>query len=214
ATFEDVRAGVGQDSNPVRPPHAVVGQDSDPVRPSTGLESRPTAMGVPVGEEGLLLVSGANVMKGYLGNDDLTRKKIVGGWYVTGDLAKMDEDGFVTITGREERFAKIGGEMVPLEKVEEELHEVLGSSEKLCAVTAIPDGKKGERLIVLHLLLSDMTTKDLWKGLMERGLPAIYIPGQRDFIQVPELPVLGTGKLDLKKCKELAMELANATAGA
>src|SRR5206468_1512823 len=143
ATFEDVRAGVGQDSNPVRP--------------STGLESRPTGMGAPVGEEGLLLVSGANVMKGYLGNDDLTRKKIVDGWYITGDLAKMDEDGFVTITGREERFAKVGGEMVPLERVEDELQEILGGNEKICAVTAIPDKAKGERLVVLHLVLPEGT---------------------------------------------------------
>src|SRR5205823_4969459 len=164
------------------------------------------------GQEGLLLICGANVMKGYLGRDDLTQQKIIDGWYITGDLAKMDGDGFITITGREERFAKVGGEMVPLEKVEEELHEILGSSEKLCAVTAIPDTKKGERLIVLHLPLPDVTSQDLWSRLNERGLPNLYVPGRRDFIQVPDLPILGSGKLDLKKCKEKAMELAGAGA--
>jgi acyl-[acyl-carrier-protein]-phospholipid O-acyltransferase/long-chain-fatty-acid--[acyl-carrier-protein] ligase len=161
------------------------------------------------GQEGLLLVYGANVMKGYLGRDDLTRKKIVdGGWYVTGDLAKMDEDGFITITGREERFAKVGGEMVPLEKVEEELHSILGTSERAVVVTAIPDERKGERLIVLHLPLNGTDVQQLWKQLNDRGLPNIYVPGPRDFFQVAELPILGTGKLDLKKCKEKALELA------
>jgi acyl-[acyl-carrier-protein]-phospholipid O-acyltransferase/long-chain-fatty-acid--[acyl-carrier-protein] ligase len=161
-------------------------------------------------QEGLLLITGANVMKGYLGRDDLTQKKIQDGWYITGDLARMDEDGFITITGREERFAKVGGEMVPLEKVEDELHEILGSSDRQCAVTAIPDHAKGERLVVLHLPLADMTAQDLWKRLNERGLPNLYVPGRRDFIQVPDLPILGSGKLDLKKCKERAMELAGA----
>jgi acyl-[acyl-carrier-protein]-phospholipid O-acyltransferase / long-chain-fatty-acid--[acyl-carrier-protein] ligase len=171
---------------------------------------RETRQPLPPGQEGLLLMYGANVMKGYLGRDDLTGMKIVDGWYVTGDLAKMDEDGFIAITGREERFAKIGGEMVPLEKVEEELHEILGSNDKLCAVTAIPDVRKGERMIVLHLPLADMTAQDLWKRLTDRGLPNLFVPGPRDFIQVPELPILGSGKLDLRKCKERAMELAGA----
>lgn len=169
---------------------------------------RETGKPLPPNEEGSLQVFGANVMKGYLGRDDLTAKKIVdGGWYITGDLAMMDEDGFITITGREERFAKVGGEMVPLEKVEEELHTVLQSSERLLAVTAIPDGKKGERLIVLHLPLSVGVT-EVWKRLSDRGLPNLYVPGQRDFFQVTELPILGSGKLDIKKCKEKAVELA------
>ncbi len=173
---------------------------------------RETRQPVPPNQEGLLLICGANVMKGYLGRDDQTQQKVVDGWYITGDLARMDEDGFITITGREERFAKVGGEMVPLEKVEEELHEILGSNDKLCAVTAIPDTRKGERLVVLHLPLADMTAQDLWKRLNERGLPNLFVPGPRDFIQVPELPILGSGKLDLKKCKERAMELAGAGA--
>jgi len=170
---------------------------------------RETMQDLPQGQEGLLLMYGANVMKGYLGRDDLTQKKIVdGGWYVTGDLAFLDEEGFITITGREERFAKIGGEMVPLEKVEEELHAILNTTDKICAVTAIPDAKKGERIVVLHVPLTDTNPKDLWKKLNERGLPNIYIPSQRDFYSVAELPVLGSGKLDLKKCKLMAQEVA------
>jgi acyl-[acyl-carrier-protein]-phospholipid O-acyltransferase / long-chain-fatty-acid--[acyl-carrier-protein] ligase len=166
-----------------------------------------TFQDVPAGQEGMLLVYGANVMKGYLGNDELTQKKIRDGWYVTGDLAKMDEDGFITITGREERFAKVGGEMVPLEKVEEEIQIVLGSQDRLVVVTAIPDARRGERIVVLHLPL-EMATKDVVKKLGERGLPNIYLPDQRDFFQVAELPILGSGKIDLKKCKQTAMDLA------
>jgi len=169
---------------------------------------RETGQPLPPGQEGLLQNYGANVMKGYLGKPDLTQQKIVdGGWYITGDLAIMDDDGFITITGREERFAKVGGEMVPLEKVEDELHAILQSNERLVAVTAIPDGKQGERLVVLHLPLP-IGVGDLWKKLNERGLPNLYVPSQRDFHAVQELPILGSGKLDLKKCKEKALELA------
>jgi acyl-[acyl-carrier-protein]-phospholipid O-acyltransferase/long-chain-fatty-acid--[acyl-carrier-protein] ligase len=163
---------------------------------------------LPPGQEGQLLFYGANVMQGYLGRDDLTRRKIVDGWYVTGDLAYIDADGFITLTGREERFAKVGGEMVPLEKVEEELHEILKTNERTLVVTAIPDERKGERLIVLHLPLNGASPQQLWQQLSNRGLPNLYVPGPRDFFQVPELPILGTGKLDIKGCKEKALELA------
>ncbi len=166
---------------------------------------RETFSDLPVGQEGLLLVYGANVMKGYLGNDELTRQKIKDGWYITGDLAKMDGDGFVTITGREERFAKVGGEMVPLEKVEEEIHAVLGTSERLVVVTAISDPKRGERMIVLHLPLP-MHPSEIVKKLGERGLPNLYLPGPRDFFEGPELPILGSGKIDLKACKVMAQK--------
>jgi acyl-[acyl-carrier-protein]-phospholipid O-acyltransferase/long-chain-fatty-acid--[acyl-carrier-protein] ligase len=167
-----------------------------------------TLQPLPAGTEGLLLIYGANVMKGYLGRDELTREKIVDGWYVTGDLASIDEDGFITITGREERFAKVGGEMVPLEKVEEEIHSILKSSDRLAAVTAIPDPRKGERLIVLHLPFNGIDARQICRQLNDRGLPNLYVPGPRDFFPVAEIPILGSGKLDLKKCKEKAMEMA------
>ena len=115
------------------------------------------------------------------------------------------------ITGREERFAKVGGEMVPLEKIEDELHLILKTNDKVCAVTAIPDAKKGERIIVLHVSLPETTPLALWKQLNERGLPNIYVPSQRDFFLVGELPILGSGKLDLKKCKQMAQQVAGTT---
>ena len=80
----------------------------------------------PPGESGLLLVKGPNVMQGYLGRDDLTEQVMRDGWYITGDIAAQDEDGFLRITDRLSRFAKIGGEMVPHGRVEEALHESAG----------------------------------------------------------------------------------------
>jgi acyl-[acyl-carrier-protein]-phospholipid O-acyltransferase/long-chain-fatty-acid--[acyl-carrier-protein] ligase len=160
------------------------------------------------GQEGVLLIYGANVMAGYLGRPEATREAIRDGWYVTGDIARFDEDGFITITDRLSRFSKVGGEMVPHQKVEDELHGILGTSERTCVVTAVPDESKGERLVVMHLALNGLDVHTLWQQLNSRGLPNIYIPKERDFFQIPELPILGTGKIDLKRIKELALERA------
>ncbi len=107
---------------------------------------------VPLGQPGLLLVRGPNVMQGYLGKEKTTAEVLQDGWYMTGDIATLDEDGFLTITDRLSRFSKIGGEMVPHIKVEEKLHELAGATEMSFVVTGVPDGKKGERLVVLHSL--------------------------------------------------------------
>jgi acyl-[acyl-carrier-protein]-phospholipid O-acyltransferase/long-chain-fatty-acid--[acyl-carrier-protein] ligase len=161
---------------------------------------------LPFGAEGLLTIYGPNVMEGYLGKPELTNTVIRDGWYNTGDIAKIDEDGFITITGRLARFAKVGGEMIPLEKIEEELNHLLESHDRLCAVTAVPDDKRGERLVVLHLRLDGKNVPYLVEGLSKRGLPNLWVPGERDFIEVPEIPILGSGKLDLKRVKEIALE--------
>src|SRR6185436_12966427 len=117
-------------------------------------------------------------------------------------------EGFIHITGRESRFSKIGGEMVPHIRIEEELERLVGSAEDgkpQVAVTAVPDDKKGERLIVLHTKLST-SADDLRKGLTTAGLPNLFIPSSDSFIEVPELPILGTGKLDLRGIKSVALE--------
>jgi acyl-[acyl-carrier-protein]-phospholipid O-acyltransferase / long-chain-fatty-acid--[acyl-carrier-protein] ligase len=160
------------------------------------------------GKEGLLLIYGANVMQGYLGRPELTKEVIRDGWYVTGDIAKCDEDGFITLTDRLSRFSKIGGEMVPHQKIEDQLHEILGTTDRHFVVTAVPDESKGERLVVIHLPLNGTDTRSLWQQLSGRGLPNLWVPRERDFFAVSELPVLGTGKVDLKKIKELALAKA------
>jgi acyl-[acyl-carrier-protein]-phospholipid O-acyltransferase/long-chain-fatty-acid--[acyl-carrier-protein] ligase len=161
---------------------------------------------LPSDTEGLLLIYGANVMEGYLGRPEATRDVIRDGWYVTGDIARIDEEGFITITDRLSRFSKIGGEMVPHQKIEDELHAILGTNERICVVTAVPDDRRGERLIVLHAPLNGLGLHQLWQQLNSRGLPNLWVPAERDFIQVPELPILGSGKMDLKRVKELALE--------
>jgi acyl-[acyl-carrier-protein]-phospholipid O-acyltransferase/long-chain-fatty-acid--[acyl-carrier-protein] ligase len=158
------------------------------------------------GEEGLLLIYGGNVMKGYLGRPQETREVLRDGWYITGDIGKFDEEGFITLTGRLARFSKIGGEMVPHQRIEDELHAILKTHERLCVVTAVPDQRRGERLVVLHTALNGVDQQQLVQELGTRGLPNLWLPSPRDFIQVPELPILGSGKVDLKRVKEIAQE--------
>jgi len=147
-------------------------------------------------------------MKGYYQNADLTNEVIKDGWYNTGDVAVIDEQGFISITGRISRFSKIGGEMVPHIQIEELLAAVIDGEEEAgiqAVVTAVPDEKKGERLIVFHTTI-EKSVDELRRGLTEKGLPNLYIPSVDSFMEIPEIPVLGTGKLDLKGLKNLAME--------
>ena len=159
-------------------------------------------------QAGMLWIKGPNVMKGYYQNADLTNEVIKDGWYNTGDVAVIDEQGFISITGRISRFSKIGGEMVPHIQIEELLAAVIDGEEEAgiqAVVTAVPDEKKGERLIVFHTTI-EKSVEELRRGLTEKGLPNLYIPSVDSFMEIPEIPVLGTGKLDLKGLKNLAME--------
>ncbi|WP_372897555.1 AMP-binding protein [Stieleria sp.] len=179
------------------------------------------------GIDGMLMIAGPNVMTGYAGQKELTEKVIQSGWYNTGDIAHIDDQGFIHITGRLSRFSKIGGEMVPHLKVEEEIAKSIhqsSSSESpadsaddgkgtddenavtLC-VTAVPDSKKGERLIVLHRPLHK-NVDEILADLKTAGLPNLFIPSRDSFYEVEQIPLLGTGKLDLKGAKDLALQLA------
>jgi acyl-[acyl-carrier-protein]-phospholipid O-acyltransferase/long-chain-fatty-acid--[acyl-carrier-protein] ligase len=160
---------------------------------------------LPVNTPGLMLVRGPNVMKGYLGKPEKTAEVLEDGWYVTGDIAAQDEDGFITITDRLSRFSKIGGEMVPHVKIEEKLHELAGATERQFVVASVPDGKKGERLVVLHTLEPDELQPVLEK-LAKSGLPNLWLPRPNQFFKIDELPHLGSGKLDLHLVQELAKE--------
>jgi acyl-[acyl-carrier-protein]-phospholipid O-acyltransferase/long-chain-fatty-acid--[acyl-carrier-protein] ligase len=163
-------------------------------------------------KSGMLLVTGPNVMRGYLGQPELTAEVIRDGWYVTGDIAEIDEEGFIRITGRESRFSKIGGEMVPHIRIEEALCQILnpGEDKVSLAVTAAPDPRKGERLVVLHTGLSK-PAEQVCRELAAAGLPPLWIPSPDSFWRVEEIPVLGTGKLDLRRLKELALTRVSAS---
>lgn len=160
---------------------------------------------LPTGESGMLLIRGPNVMKGYLNRPDATAEVIRDGWYTTGDIAFLDADGFIHITGRESRFSKIGGEMVPHIKIEETIARVLGDGdEELNAVvTAVPDERRGERLVVLHTPLSK-SPQEIAQALAAAGLPNLWIPSSDSYIEVEQIPVLGSGKLDLKQMRAIA----------
>jgi acyl-[acyl-carrier-protein]-phospholipid O-acyltransferase/long-chain-fatty-acid--[acyl-carrier-protein] ligase len=163
---------------------------------------------VPQGETGLLLVRGPNVMQGYLNRPEKTAEVLRDGWYNTGDIAAVDEDGFIRVTDRLTRFSKIGGEMVPHIKVEETLQEMAGVTEQAFAVTSVPDERKGERLIVLHTLADDKLQECLAQ-LARSDLPALWKPRPDQFIHVDALPYLGTGKMDLRRLKQIAVEASS-----
>jgi acyl-[acyl-carrier-protein]-phospholipid O-acyltransferase/long-chain-fatty-acid--[acyl-carrier-protein] ligase len=159
---------------------------------------------LPPGREGMLLVRGANRMLGYLGRPDLTDLAVRDDWYITGDIATLDEDGFIRITGRLARFSKIGGEMVPHGKVEEAIGAVLGDAP--CAVTAVADGVRGERLVALYIK-PELKPAELWERLAATDLPRLWLPKRENLYQVESLPLLGAGKLDLRTLKVWAEDL-------
>jgi acyl-[acyl-carrier-protein]-phospholipid O-acyltransferase/long-chain-fatty-acid--[acyl-carrier-protein] ligase len=168
------------------------------VDPETGAE-------LPRGTEGLIWVKGPQVMVGYLGRPEATAKVLKDGWYCTGDLGYLDPDGFLKITGRQSRTAKIGGEMVPLDGVEIAVQEAAGVLEQALAVTTIPDAKRGERLVVLFSD-ADLSPETVCQKLNTGSLPKLWLPAARDFLRVEEVPSLGPGKKDLRRIKEIAAE--------
>jgi acyl-[acyl-carrier-protein]-phospholipid O-acyltransferase/long-chain-fatty-acid--[acyl-carrier-protein] ligase len=180
-------------------------------RPVMGVKAKivdlDTGEDLGIDEPGMLLISGPNVMKGYYKMPEQTAKVMRGEWYVTGDMGMLDAEGFIHITGRLSRFSKIGGEMVPHIRVEELLQRMLTDDEEkvFVAVTAVPDERKGERLIVFHLP-TDKTPAQITKELAGQGLPNLWIPGNDSFFEVEEIPLLGTGKLDLQAVREMALE--------
>ncbi|MEI8290385.1 MAG: acyl-[ACP]--phospholipid O-acyltransferase [Verrucomicrobiota bacterium] len=182
---------------------------------------------LPPGESGMLLVRGPNIMLGYLGQPEKTAAVLrvlpaTGGasvatkagspalWYCTGDIARLDEDGFLQITGRLNRFSKIGGEMVPHLKIEEQLQELAGVAEVAFVVIGVPDERKGERLVVLHKL-PEADLPVLLEKFAACDLPNLWKPKADAFYRVEGFPMLGTGKLDLRGVKEMAAKLAAST---
>ena len=165
---------------------------------------------LPTGQSGLLEIRGPNVMQGYLDRPDLTAEVMHDGWYRTGDMAKIDSEGFIHITGRLSRFSKIGGEMVPHVLVEQTISDVVGLDDEglqRVAVASVPDEKRGERLVVLHTPGLSLRPSEIIQKLSAHGLPNIYLPGEDSFVEVEAIPMLGTGKLDLKALQQTAKSL-------
>ena len=171
---------------------------------------------MPTGEDGLILIGGVQVMKGYLNDPERTAAAVVEldgqRWYKTGDKGHLDADGFLTIVDRYSRFAKLGGEMVSLGAVEDQVRRTLGRPElELCAV-ALPDAKKGERVVLL--LAADLDPDNLRAALLDAGVNRLLLPAA--VVEVDGVPKLGSGKTDFAAARRLAQAHfgAGATAGA
>ncbi|MCB1087999.1 MAG: AMP-binding protein, partial [Verrucomicrobiae bacterium] len=150
---------------------------------------------------GMIWLRGANIFEGYLGQPEKTSEVIRHGWFRTGDIGRIDEDGFLYIEGRLSRFSKIGGEMVPHETVEAAINEALGfdsESERKIAIVGVPDDAKGEALILLSAA-PGLDITDLRYRLLDHGIASLWIP--RSIVEVPEIPLLASGKLDIKGCE-------------
>lgn len=162
------------------------------------------------GEGGMLLVRGPSLMLGYLNDPEATARVMRDGWYITGDIASVGEDGFITILDRATRISKIGGEMVPHAKIEESLSEALGCD---CAVTSVEDPVRGERIYAFHTR-GDLSAHEVWGLLAATGMPRLWLPKKEDIVRLDELPTGPAGKLDLVRIKKLALELASNAHGA
>jgi len=155
------------------------------------------------GEVGKIMVKGDSVMKGYYGDPELTSKVLKNGWYDTGDMGFLDEDGFLWHAGRLRRFTKVGGEMVSLVKVENILEKYLPEGVS-CCVVEISDEKKGSYIVAA---VSEQVNKTEILRKMMNDLPSIALP--RQFIVINNLPVMGTGKIDFTTVTKLVQERMN-----
>ena len=153
---------------------------------------------------GMLWLKGPNVFEGYLSEPARTAEVLHDGWFKTGDLGRFDEDGFLYIEGRLSRFSKIAGEMVPHETIEAKIIEAFGlksEDERVAAIVGVPDQTKGEALVLLTV--RELSMEAVRERLLAAGLPNLWIP--RTIKRVEKIPILGTGKIDLGKCRELAL---------
>jgi len=153
-------------------------------------------------ETGMVWFRGVNVFEGYLHDEKRTADVLHDGWLKTGDMGRFDEDGFLYIEGRLSRFSKVGGEMVPHESVEQKIVDLLDLSEKderVIAIMGVQDEAKGEALVLLSAV--DVDLAQLRDKLRDAGVPNLWIP--KKISRVDAIPVLASGKLDLRKCQDL-----------
>ncbi len=167
---------------------------------------------LPLSRQGMIWFKGANVFKGYIGRDDLNAEIFRDGWFKTGDLGCVDLNNFLTLGGRRSRFSKVGGEMVPHEVVENAIADFVPVPEgftggRTIAVMGVPDPQKGEALVLLSCVHNAHLTHALdaiRSHLADQGIPRLWAP--REIIPVEQIPMLPTGKMDLKGCQQLAYE--------
>lgn len=162
--------------------------------------------------EGLLLIKGPNVMMGYLGQKEKTAEVLKDGWYNTGDIARIDSDGFVFLLDRLSRYSKIGGEMVPHMAIEDVLIDGLNAVDPCVVVTAAPDERKGEQIIVCFTDAAESASR-LQAIIKASDIPNLWKPKRDNYIHIDKIPTLGTGKLDLKAIKEIAREFVEVRPG-
>lgn len=167
------------------------------------IENFETGKDCKPGVVGKIMVKGDLVMKGYLGDPELTAEAIVDGWYNTGDMGFLDEDGFLWHSGRFKRFIKIGGEMVSLVKVENVLEKHLPEGVS-CCVVEVPDDVKGASIVAA--VTREIDKNEILKK-MGNDLPNIALP--RQFLVIEELPMMGTGKIDFRTVTEMVNDLVN-----
>ena len=162
------------------------------------IENYETGEESATGEDGKILVKGKNVMKGYFNDFEQTSLHIRRGWYDTGDMGNIDEEGFLWHVGRLKRFVKIGGEMVSLVKIEDVLEKYL-PEDSHCCVVEIPDAIKGAKIVAVTT--RELDEKDILKQ-MSKHLPPIALP--KIFLVWETLPKMGSGKIDFRTISEMA----------
>lgn len=156
---------------------------------------------MPRNRDGLILLKGDNIMSGYFEDEEKTNEVLKKSWYFTGDIGRLDDDGFLWISGRMKRFVKVGGEMISLTMVESTLSECLPEDCE-CAVIGIDDEKRGSRIQAFVT-----TEKKIIRSLrdqLKKLLPHIAIP--KDFHVVEEIPKLGSGKNNYRELTRLLEE--------
>jgi acyl-[acyl-carrier-protein]-phospholipid O-acyltransferase / long-chain-fatty-acid--[acyl-carrier-protein] ligase len=151
-------------------------------------------------------------MLGYLNNPEKTAEVLRDGWYSTGDIAEVDRDGFIFLHDRLSRYSKIAGEMVPHIAIEEALLNALEMTEPVVAVTAAPDEKRGEQLVVLFTAAAGSAER-LHTLMQGCEIPNLWKPKRDNYVMIDALPTLGSGKCDLKQLKEIAREFVESRPG-
>ena len=165
------------------------------------IENLETGKECQVGEIGKIYVKGDSVMKGYYDDPELTADALVDGWYNTGDMGFFDEDNYLWHAGRFKRFAKIGGEMISLVRVENTLEKYLPAGVS-CCVVEVSDEKKGSYIVAT--VTKDVNKTEILRKMLKE-LPTIALP--RQFIIINELPMMPTGKIDFRSVTKIVQKI-------